>query len=144
MLTRRPDWQTRLANYLAAQQRTPFRYGVLDCCLFACGGVQAMTDVDLAVNFRGTYTTRKTAMDAIRAYCGRGSVEALAVAMAAEHGIEEIAANYASRGDVVSLGVGMRATLGLIAMHGTEIIAPHTRGLVRVPRHLAVRAWRIG
>jgi hypothetical protein len=49
----------------------------------------------------------------------------------------------AQRGDAVLLRKGRVSSLGIVAMHGTEILTPGARGIVRRPLSLATRAWRV-
>lgn len=65
-LTRLPDWRQRLDDYLDSIDGKPFRWGELDCALFAADCVQAMTGVDLAADFRGLYTDQEGAEAAIK------------------------------------------------------------------------------
>lgn len=58
---RLPDWPTRLQSYLVAAARRPFVWGQFDCILFGAGAVAAMTGVDPAATWRGTYRTPKGA-----------------------------------------------------------------------------------
>lgn len=54
---RRLNWHQHLAQTLQAAMTRPFSWGEHDCCLFAADCVQAVTGVDVAADFRGTYTT---------------------------------------------------------------------------------------
>lgn len=56
-LTRLPNWRARLTAYVMRSASTPFRPGQHDCALFAAGAVEAMTGIDPAADFRGTYRT---------------------------------------------------------------------------------------
>ena len=57
ILTRRPDWRSRLALYVSACRKRAFTYGAFDCALFANGAVLAETGVDLRATLDGAYTT---------------------------------------------------------------------------------------
>jgi hypothetical protein len=52
---------TALEAYLEAAKRTPFAYGVMDCCLFVAGAIAAQTGSDPAAPYRGTYSTKREA-----------------------------------------------------------------------------------
>lgn len=54
---RLPDWRARLTAYVLASWSRPIEPGVFDCMLFGAGGVEAVTGVDLAADWRGRYTT---------------------------------------------------------------------------------------
>jgi len=49
----------------------------------------------------------------------------------------------AQRGDAVQLARGSKAKLGLVAMHGFEVLLPYRDGILRVPMSEAVRAWHV-
>lgn len=138
-LTRRPDWQSRLSAYIVAAAHRPFQYGVQDCGLFVAGAIEAMTGVDVAAELRG-YRNRTQAYDAIRRVCGRRRMDAVADHLARQFGIEEIPPAFAQRGDAVQRQAG---SLGIVAMHGTELLTPYKDGLLRLPMSRALRAWRI-
>ncbi len=56
-LIRLPDWQTRLHLWLQQAARRPIRPGRWDCCLFGAGAVEAQTGTDLAIGWRGRYSS---------------------------------------------------------------------------------------
>ena len=141
-LARFPDWQSRLSSYVLENARRPFKYGELDCGLFVAGAICAMTGVDVALELRG-YTDRRQAFARIRSLCGRPTVEAAAEHLAGVFGLAEISPLMAGRGDPVQLGEGRSSKLGIVAMHGFEVLIPYRDGLLRVPRSLALRAWRV-
>jgi hypothetical protein len=92
-----------------------------------------MTGVDVATPLRDKYKNRTEAFAAIKSLCGSPTMEAVAQYLAREHGIPEVLVLCAQRGDAVVLGSGRRSTLGIIAMHGTEILTPYKDGILRVP-----------
>lgn len=142
-MTRKEDWQTLLHDYLSSHSQTRFQYGVMDCCLFVADAVLAITDTDLAAAFRGRYASRKAAFAAVKSYCGRPTVEAIAECVCAEHGVPEVPVPFARRGDMILIGEASRSTLGIVALHGQEVITVSKEGLWRLPLSLAKRAWRI-
>lgn len=141
-LTRLEDWQSKLTDYLLNAERVPFRYGHQDCGLFVAGAIRAMTGIDVASTLRG-YTNRTEAFRRIAALCGQTTMEAVAGYIAAAHGIPEAPILLAQRGDAVMLRSGRRSSLGIVAMHGTEILTPYRSGLLRLPLSHAHRAWHI-
>lgn len=64
-MTRLPDWQTRLTDYLAGAARRPFEEGAHDCALFAADAVRAMTGRDLAAEWRGSYASTRAGLKAL-------------------------------------------------------------------------------
>lgn len=57
VLTRLPDWQPRLRAFLRDATTRALEPGKHDCCLFGAGAIEAMTGADLALGWRGHYTT---------------------------------------------------------------------------------------
>ena len=142
MLTRLEHWPSALSDYLLRTEGVRFRYGVQDCGLFVAGAIHAMTGVDVVANLRG-YDNRKEAFKRIAALCGHPTMEAVSVHLAALYGIPEVPVLCAQRGDAVMLRSGRRSSLGIVAMHGTEILTPYRDGLLRLPLSHARRAWHI-
>jgi hypothetical protein len=143
-MARREDWAERLSEYLSAHRAARFGYGAgLDCGVFAADVVAVLSGTDPAEDLRGSYSSRKTAFAAIRRLCGRASMEAAATTLAARYGFAETPVAFAQRGDVVQIDTGSKARLGIVAMHGTELLTPGKDGLLTLPRAKAVRAWRI-
>jgi len=142
MLVRIDAWQSALSEYLLDAQGVHFLYGVQDCGLFVAGAIRAMTGVDVAEKLRG-YSDRREAFMRIAALCGFPTMEAAAVYLAGLYGIPEVPVLCAQRGDAVMLRSGRRSSLGIVAMHGTELLTPYRDGLLRLPLSHARRAWRI-
>ena len=136
------NWQAALSDYLLNAERVPFRYGRQDCGLFVAGAIRAMTGVDVASTLRG-YAKRTEAFKRIADLCGQPTMEAVAGHLAALHGVSEVPVFCAQRGDAVLLRSGRRSSLGIVAMHGTEILTPYRDGLLRLPLSHARRAWHI-
>jgi hypothetical protein len=143
MLTRLPNWQSALSAYLTSVAAAPFAYGRFDCGLFVAGAVDAMTGVDVVPGVRGAYNDRRSAFARVRSLCGAATMEALADHLTAQYGMTEVAPVMARRGDVVQLRRGRSSSLGIVAMHGTEILTPYHGGLLRLPLAHAARAWHI-
>jgi hypothetical protein len=143
-MKRLEDWPEKLFSFLAERANTPFEWGKQDCCLFVCDATLMMTGIDLAADFRGSYSDALSAARAVKEYAGAG-VEALAEKMAAAHGIQEIPPAYAQRGDVVLFDTTEYGeTLGIVGMMGFEIVSTGICGLRYLPIAEALRAWRIG
>jgi hypothetical protein len=133
---RLPDWRTRLAAHIAAHARVAFRPGVHDCRLFAAGGREAMTGVDVAARFRGCYSTVEQGVKLARSH---GYSDDLAPVV---EGLEEIAPIYAQVGDLAALdGLDGIDAMGIV--QGEMIHVLHPRGAGLVPLTDAKRAWRV-
>jgi hypothetical protein len=136
-MTRKPDWEARLAAYLEPLRARPFAWGQHDCCTFSAGAVAAMTDVDPMPEFRGRYTTAIGSARALRRF-GRGTLAATLDAK-----FERVEPAFAQRGDVVMssglLGICMGPFLVAVGREGDR------EGLVRIERARWVepRAWRV-
>ena len=142
MLHRKPTWQLLLDLYLRSRQRAKFRYGLNDCCLFACDAIQEMTGTDIAAPFRGRYHSRDEAYRAIAKYAGRPSVQAVAERIAAEHGMPEATPANAQRGDVVLVERPRDCSLAIVGLRG-EFLAPSRQGFQIIPACMAIRAWHV-
>lgn len=164
---RLPDWQARLTAYLEAARGRPFSWGCVDCCLFACDGVAAMTGTDPAAELRGRYSGPVSAIrelrrflseeDASRGVAPAGAVRApevdqllalTAQKIAADLFAPEVPVARAQRGDVVWLppadDVELMGALGLVALDGRSIeyVSPRP-GARRYRLVRAARAWRV-
>jgi hypothetical protein len=155
-MLRRPDWPERLNAYVAAPVR--FAWGEADCCLWACGGVAAMTGIDPAAWFRGRYRDQPGAEAALRAFAGVASLGGnpdnagqagliLAVRkLARQFGKNEVPPLQAQRGDLVlcegrEMAAARLDALGLCVGPQAVVLTPSGRRFV--PLRRAVAAWRI-
>lgn len=142
-MQRFPDWPSRLDRYVAATRDKRFRWGEVDCCLWACGAVAAMTGVDPAAPLRGRYHDLDGAIGALTAFAGGGLLETVRK-LASEHGKQELRGPlYAQRGDlVVARGPrGWPDGLGVCTGGSAAYLTP--KGLRHVRLKHAVAAWRI-
>lgn len=135
-MTRRPDWERRLADYLAGCSGARFLWGRLDCALFAAGAVLAMTGTDPAATYRGRYSTATGAARALRRY-GQGTLEATIDALFPERPI-----GFARRGDLVLHNGAVGVCVGDRALFVGE--EGGSEGLVAVPRAEWSKAWGVG
>lgn len=135
MIARRSDWDARLSEYLASVRREPFVWGCNDCALHCANAVLAMTDTDIAVAFRGRYSTAQGSVLALSRY-GAGTLDATVDTM-----LPAIPPSHARRGDLVwtgeALGVCDGATGLFVGQEG------EAEGLVTIPRAAWQRAWRV-
>ncbi|WP_193753035.1 DUF6950 family protein [Sphingomonas endophytica] len=136
MIERLPDWEQRLHDYVASLEGSSFRWGELDCALFAAGAVLAQTGVDLAAAYRGRYTTARGSVRALRRL-GAGTLEATIAAA-----LPAVAPAFARRGDVVMSDGIAGVCLGPRAIFVGEVDG--TPGWVTVERASWVNAWSVG
>jgi hypothetical protein len=67
------DWETRLSDLILERLNQPFKWGVHDCALWAADARLAVTGVDAAAGYRGTYRTAKGALRRLRRVDGVGT-----------------------------------------------------------------------
>lgn len=129
-----PDWPARLSALVACAHRTPFAWGVRDCCLWAADAVQAMTGIDHAADLRGQYADEAGALLVLRRIGGlRG---------AADRAGRRIRPAFAQEGDV---GLVRSAGKPCLAVRAGDVWMIATRaGLLAVPLQAAVMAWGVG
>jgi hypothetical protein len=142
-LIRFPDWATRLERFFIEHQLDTFHYGRWDCCLFACNAIQVMTGIDPVARFRGRYATRREALIAIRDETGRASVDSIVHHVTSELQMQAVAPLTAQRGDLALIERGRDVSLGIVSLNGIHLIVTSERRLWRIPRELAVEAWRV-
>jgi hypothetical protein len=132
-----------LDTYVEERKDMPFAYGTNDCASFVCGAIQAMTDVDVFEEFRGTYSDEETSEDALITACGSKELTDVVVYITKKFDMPEIEAAYAQRGDVVLLGVEGGFALGIVALDGVNALVVSSNGLHRIGLGYTVRAWRV-
>lgn len=134
---RKPDWEARLAAYLEPLRARPFAWGTHDCCTFASGAVEAVTDVDPMPEFRGKYRSAAGASRALRTI-GAGDL-----ARTLDAKFNPVPAPLAQRGDIVMhdglLGICLGPVLVAVGREGER------DGLVLFDRAswIEPRAWRV-
>jgi hypothetical protein len=129
--------------------RAPFAWGRNDCALFAADGIEAITGVDIAGDFRGKYSDEASAMALIKTVCGGATVADAAVYCAEKHGLKEWTDKsgkpqplFARRGDlVVFVAPTGSLVAGLVHLNGRHLVAVGEQGLYRFPISKALRAW---
>jgi hypothetical protein len=128
------NWPTLLAAFIESRKDTAFQWGVHDCTLFAADSAMAMTGVDLAAAYRGTYEDIASAEQIIAA--AGGFRELVEQNMGA--GINP---KLAQRGDWVLVETITGPALAVCM--GINMIAAGPAGLVSIPMTEAITAWRI-
>ncbi|WP_413061938.1 DUF6950 family protein [Sphingomonas carotinifaciens] len=130
-MNRLPDWEPRLADYLASVLHAPHAYGSHDCALHGANAVLAVTGVDRGAAFRGRYTTEIGAARALKKH-GAGTLEATFDAQ-----LPMIPPALAQRGDLVLA----QGAIGVCV--GGEAMFAGAAGLERIGRAQWTRAWRV-
>lgn len=134
-MSRLPDWEDRLAAFLAERRDMPFAWGSNDCALFATACAAAITGEDRAASFRGRYDTREGAALALREI-GAGT---LVKTMDALFVVKPV--GMAGRGDLVMARGAIGVCIGRSAMFVGE--EGERAGLVTVPRSEWQKAWAV-
>lgn len=132
--SRLPDWRPRLAAYMQRVARLPFRPGRNDCALFAAGAVEAMTGVDLAAGWRGTYRHLADGQAALLAAGYRDHFDLI------EQHFQEVAPAFSKIGDLAVFPCeGQGQALGVVQGGGVYVLSPG--GLAVANRLRMVRAY---
>ena len=130
------DWQARLAEVFTERASDAFEWGRNDCALFAADCIEAMTGLDPAAEYRGTYDDERGALRIV-----------------VDGSMEELADRWFPRlPSVASASVG---DVGLVMVPETRLEAfavcggggwylPAARGLAVYQNHAARIAWGVG
>ena len=143
MITRKEDWPTRLHNFLQDSTAHTFSWGEHDCCLLVADAVLAMTEVDLAADYRGQYDDAASAVSLINQLCGGKTAADLCGFVMAQNGCQQLpSVLFAQRGDVVALEDD---TIGIVHLDGKHVVCyGQDNCLHLVDLASGVLAWRIG
>lgn len=140
---KKPDWETRLHDFIESRKADPFAWGTNDCCLFAADAVLAMTDVDIADKFRGKYDSEASCM-ALLESLGYADVETMVRKELTAWQFAAVQPTLAHRGDIVlSMQAGQPA-LCIVGLDGKHSIGVGEQGLMKIKTyHDTVQAWRV-
>lgn len=128
------NWPTLLAAFIESRKDIPFSWGVHDCTLFAADSALAITGIDPAAVYRGTYHDEASATAIITAAGGFRELVNLNMG-------DEINPKLAQRGDW--LLIDQDGTPALAVCLGVNLIAAGRDGLVTKPMSDAITAWRV-
>lgn len=126
------DWQSRIADFVASRESTPFAWGHQDCALFPCDAILEISGHDPAADVRG-YTTAKGAARVVSNLGGMREIGNTRFGA-------EIHPMQAQVGDVGLIEIEGRESFVLCG--GTCWIGPGPDGLVRMDIGAALIAWR--
>lgn len=137
------EWRA-LHAFLLKRRSMPFSWGSNDCALFAADGIQAMTGVDIAGDFRGKYSTAAEAFALIKSITGGSTVADAAAWCAEKAGIAELKYPLkAQRGDLVVFENGGNLISGLVHLNGYQIASVTEKGMAGFPIAQIRRAWHV-
>lgn len=134
-LQRIPTWRTALHETVEAHRRVPFAWGQHDCALFAADCIKAMTGLDLATGFRGSYHSASGAQRALKR-AGYADLVALAANF-----FEETTPMMAGAGDIAAFETPDGWALGVVVGERVTVLGPD--GLGSLDRLDAAKAFRI-
>ncbi len=135
-MSRLPDWNSRLVDYLSSVARMPWRPGSHDCVTFASGWREAITGVDLLGDHRGSYRSLEQGFAMLHARGWADHVEAVT------QGLVECRPELARIGDLVVVPNEVMH-LAMAGCGGAAVHVLTPRGLGVAPLTAAVRAWRL-
>lgn len=137
---RLPNWEEKLGKYIASMERKDFRYGVLDCCRFAAGAVEAIAGKNLMEEVPRYFGVQ----EARRLLKSLGGLEMAAETITLGFGLREVEPLKAQRGDMVLAYLASgRPCMGVVSPNGWHCIFPALHGLARIPLRECARAWRV-
>lgn len=135
-MTRLENWPTLLSLYVDSRRNEPFAWGSNDCCLFAADWVLIATGIDIAANYRGTYTG---ALGAQRIIFEAGGIDRLLEAHAPM--LSRISPKFVGRGDLVLSKAENGPTLGINLGAINAFVGE--RGLIFAPLDAQGIYWRL-
>lgn len=144
-LTRRPDWVARLHDFIDAVKRNAFDWKSLNCAEhFAAGAVLAMTDVDVAAPYRGSYRTAKGAAQVMKRNGFGNLAEMVAAHLPEITGVDgEPFVGGATMGDIAAIPKDDAFGFTLGVVNGEMILVLGETGMGMVPLFSATRAFRV-
>lgn len=133
-MNRKLDWQASFAALVASRATVPFAWGTHDCCVWAADAVKAVTGVDFAENFRGTYTDEESAAVVLAQF---EEVDQLATTYLGE----PTTVSFATVGDIILFDFNNGYTLGVC--NGRNSLVAGETGLRAVPTRMGLKAWKV-
>jgi hypothetical protein len=145
-LVRKQHWETRDYHaFLRERQKSLFKWGENDCCLFAADAIESQTGVDIASDFRGKYSDKASAFALIKSVTGGTTVADAAAYCAQKHGLAELQHPLmAQRGDLcVFKNVDGELIAGVVHLNGRHLVSVGEQGRIAVSITNIIRAWRV-
>jgi hypothetical protein len=136
-LERVKNWELHATRYFNTVSVTPFYWGRHDCALFVADAVHAMTGIDFAAKWRGSYCDEAGAAEVL-AGIGAASV----VDLPDRFGLPQIREGDPRRGDVVAIVGRFGPVLGV--QWAPWPVSAGDRGLEHAVGWRRLMAWRVG
>jgi hypothetical protein len=145
VLIRIANWDTVAFDpFLNERASQAFAWGENDCALFVADGIERMTGIDIAAEFRGRYESEEQAWATIATITGGSTLEDAAAWCARRHEMPEwLMPPFAQRGDMVIVEDEGRLISGLVHLSGRHVVTVGERGLKRLAIAAVVRAWHV-
>jgi hypothetical protein len=138
VMKRVEGWPLKLSRFLRARRDMPFAWGSNDCLMFAADAVKEITGIDLALRWRGTYSTEEEAATILAGYGGVSGLISLALG---HNGTRNVMT--AKRGDVAMIKTDQGEMAAIVDDSGARIAVPMSdkMTIVRFPLEKAWRVW---
>lgn len=131
------NWHVNFMEMVSSRADQPFKWGELDCALFAADAVSLMTGQDLASEFRGKYDSEEGAQKVLSAANGGGLLGVL------NDKLEPIDKAFCQRGDVVLFKTDLGPTTGIYWHGGAFSTSPNGVKYFDAIQDRILRAWRV-
>lgn len=139
-MKRIPNWRVGLGQIIEKAREMRFEWGVFDCALYVCDCIQAITGVDPAESYRGTYNDEA---GAARIY-GDNFLDFIA-GQASSLGLIEVPVTFARRGDLIFIDNNTpQGCVGVVSLDARFASCASASGVLMVPIGKWKRAWRVG
>ena len=135
-MSRLDNWNSNLFNLIAVKRDEEFKYGTNDCTLFGADIVQAITGVDLASEFRGTYKTLRGGLKKLKAAGYADHVDYL------DKNLVPVEIAFAQAGDIGVVEIGDIKSICLIMGRNAYALS-EKEGLVLIGLDKVERAFRV-
>lgn len=142
MITRHPDWQKLLKQYVTQAEARPFVRSQCDCVMFALDAVKVMTGMDMCPSARGAYSSRAGASRWIKGQ-GARSLEEYARRIAIQYRLEETDPMFCAVGDIAVVHSGDIGQSLAIRWISGFITKPAGKSGLSVS-HDPIVCWRLG
>lgn len=151
-MTRIDGWENKLETYLLGRAEQKLVWGSTDCCMFVADSIKAVTDVDVALYFRGKYNRMRAAYAMLKRYSGGGSVQETWEKLALEYNMTKIESKDLQAGDIVTMraeahnAVAGRLSNGVtvgVQSFDAGILSQGPNGVMLTQEPEIVSAWKI-
>lgn len=138
MIYRKPEWRTKLIESIETHRRRPFSWETgADCAMFVADGVLAMTGVDLARGYRGSYYSASSALLKLQ----REGFDRLIDLVA--HHFDEVHPSQANVGDIAAMVTDDEFGHSIGFVMGERVSVRAQRGIGSFPRDKIHKAFRV-